>query len=148
MKYLDTAWFQEMEGRTYPLEKTRILLALYIAWALKNGLGGEIHTVDNQASLEKLRQETITPLEYCETCDDKLTDEDFNEEGGRFSEAYLKELYFEDYVNALERFDENALFDVEDSWESYRRLARVIDRRFANWRAGKDLKRAWWQFWK
>lgn len=47
MKYLDSSWFLEMEGKSYPLEKVRILLAFYLAWALKNSLGGDLHTIDD-----------------------------------------------------------------------------------------------------
>lgn len=149
MKYLDTSWFHEMEGKSYPLEKVRILLAFYLAWALKNGLGGDLHTIDNKLSYDKLSHGSITPLKYYQSCDDKITDEDFNKEGNSFSKEYLKELYFEDYVYALRNeVSEEELFEVDDTWENYNKLAKVIDRRFANWKSGKDLKKLWWQFWK
>ncbi len=149
MKYLDASWFLDMEGKSYSLEKVRILLALYLAWALKNGLGGDLHTVDNKASCDKLIQGSTTPLDYFEYCDEKITSEDFNREGNLFSEEYLKEIYFEDYVHALrDEAPEEEVFDIDDTWENYNKLAKVIDQRFANWKSGKDLKKPWWQFWK
>lgn len=138
-----------MEGRSYPAEKVRVLLAFYLAWALKNGLGGDIHTIDNKAACDELIQGNITPLEYFEHCDEKITDEDLSDEGNSFSKEYLKELYFEDYINSLrKKAGEEEIFDIDDTWENYEKLARVIAQRFANWKAGKDLKRTWWQFWK
>ena len=149
MKYLDSSWFLEMEGRSYDPGKVRILLALYLAWALKNGLGGNLHAVDNKVAHTELLQGRITPLQYFQSCDDKITDEDLNQDGCAFSNEYLKELYFEDYILAL-RGDapEEEIFDIEDSWKNYEKLAKVVDRRFANWKSGKDLRTLWWQFWK
>lgn len=98
---------------------------------------------------DKLSQGSITPLQYYQSCDDKITDEDFNKEGNSFSNEYLKELYFADYVYALRNeVSVEEVFEVDDTWENYNQLAKVIDRRFANWKSGKDLTNLWWQFWK
>jgi hypothetical protein len=81
MKYLDTSWFLEMGGNSYPPGKPRI--------------------------------------------------------------------YFEDYVRTLRNESgEREIFDIDDTWENYNKLASVISHRFANWKSGRPLKKTWWQFWK
>jgi hypothetical protein len=144
VKYLDTSGFIDELGS---VEAARPIVGFYLIWAALSDLGGEVHSEDDTA-LTNLRSRKVNPLDYENYDPDKLTDEDLNDEGNRFSEVYLENPYFEDYVYALldNSSDEDKFF-VENTWENYEKVAKYLDDRLKRWRSGKPLKRPWWKIW-
>jgi hypothetical protein len=66
----------------------------------------------------------------------KFTDEDLNEEGNRFAEAYFdfeQGSYLADYGETLGE-EERDIYYVADTWENFERLKPVLDARFSAWR--------------
>lgn len=104
---------------------------MFLAWALLSDLGGEIHTVDLEAELSRLKQRMITPGEYLfSNCDGKLTNEDLNETGNTFAAWYFKSQYPNDYGLA---FGDAlpSLYHVKDSWDTYGALQPILDARMS-----------------
>jgi hypothetical protein len=119
----------------------------YLAWAILNGLGNTDPTrgADWLASHAALREQRTTPGEVLATfCDGKLTDDDLNEEGNAFTRFYYEKHYYADYETTMTPLMADTghptddFCSVPDTWESYALLAPVLDRRYADWKAGND----------
>ena len=139
MKYDDASWhyggdfppnLPERAGATH--------IAMFVAWAVLNGLGSEYHTVDATDDLALLRRREITPGEwFIRVCDEKFTDEDLNEGGNAFAAAYFGDeaglhttttSYLSDYGDTFATAF--TLYHVEDSWASFDTIAPRISERY------------------
>ena len=91
--------------------------------------------------------------------DEKFTDENLNEEGNLFSEAYFRGLYLEDYDSTL-CANVPTCYHVQDTWDNYEKLSPVISKRFEEWKSGQlgatgpddefvesSESKPWWKFW-
>lgn len=117
----------------------------YLAWAILTGLGNT-HPQRGAAWLDShaaLRERRTTPGEVLATfCDGKLTDDDLNEEGNAFTRVYYEKHYYADYETTMTPLMADTghptddFCSVPDTWESYALLAPVLDRRYADWKAG------------
>jgi hypothetical protein len=138
MKYDDASWHY---GGKFPKDLPESAGAthtgMFVAWALLSGLAGDIHLVDSPDEIPMLQSRRITPgAFFSSSCDGKFTDEDLNAEGNGFAMSYFdlqKGQYMKDYAKTLgKRLP--SLYHVPDSWDSYSKLAPVLDRRIAEWR--------------
>jgi hypothetical protein len=68
----------------------------------------------------------------------KFGEDDLNEEGNAFAREYYEASgrYFDDY-NAVVANGLPSCYHVEDSWTVYDRIAEIIDRRYAEWKASR-----------
>ena len=138
-KYDDASWHYEGE---YPDEQpeeggaTRI--GLFLAWAIRRGLLSELHRHQRPEAVAAVTARALTGAEFLlRECDEELTDEDLNAEGNRFAVWHYEDRYLEDYAELFADDDGvETLYHVQDTWESYDRLERVLDRRFSEWRQG------------
>jgi hypothetical protein len=139
MKYDDASWhYGGKFPKDLPIEAGATHIGMFVAWALLSGLAGDIHIRDFPEDIPKLSSRSSSPGRFfLESCDGKFVDEDLNEEGNSFSQAYFdfqKGKYLSDYEAALGA-DVADLYHVEDTWENFDRLRPVLDRRLAEWRA-------------
>lgn len=141
MKYDDASWHN---GAEFPAgmapEAAATHAGIFLAWALLAGLGGEYHVVDSAEELELLLARKWTPGRYfLAVCDGRLTDEDLNEEGNAFAQAYYHQdgtSFISDYREFLAKGLPSE-YHVADSWANLDKLQPVLDRRLANWRRGR-----------
>jgi hypothetical protein len=119
-----------------PPENAGTHIGMYLAWIVHRNLGSD-ELVEMGGDTYKLvleRAVTGRDLLFREL-DEKFFDRLLNQEGREFTAAYYET---NDYVNDYDRVlggNLASLYEVEDSWENYDRIARVIDERFAAWRA-------------
>lgn len=161
MKYDDASWHHGGDFPSdLPSEAGATHISMFVAWALLKGLGGEIHVDEFPEGLEELRDRTSTPgTFFINACDQKFTDEDLNDEGNAFTEAYFAfktGLYLTDYESTFDS-DGPTLYHVADTWENFNRIAPVIDARYEEWKRGvlktgienppRELVRPWWKIW-
>lgn len=81
---------------------------------------------------EAVRQRKMTGRDLLMAkCDDKLTDSDLNARGNAFTQAYYPDRFWVDYARVFDipEDPQEALFQVEDTWANYDRLAAVLDAR-------------------
>lgn len=143
MKYDDASWHY---GGNFPdelmPEAGATHMGIFLAWALLNELGGAMHTEDFPEELERLRERQTTPAQYfINSCDEKFTDEDLNDEGNAFAAEYYSSdgemgQYIRDYEEILGS-DVPTLYHVLDTWESFDRLSPRIQQRYEDWKARK-----------
>lgn len=149
MKYEDASWHSGADD--FPKDLTAQAAGthsgMFLAWALLGGLGSSMHAGD----LKKLKDRQVTPGAFFhEECDGKLTDEDLNAEGNAFATAYFDPesgRYLRDY-DALLCDGLATAYHVRDTWQNFDKLKPRLDRRLAEWRAGRLGKKAWWRFWE
>ena len=143
MKYDDASWHY---GGDFPAELPPAAgathIAVFVAWAVMNGLAGEHHIEDAADDLALLQRREVTPTEwFIRACDEKFTNEDLNDEGNSFAASYYgageglhstKGSYLYDYCETFPKA--RSLYDVEDSWRSFDALAPKLSSRLEGWR--------------
>lgn len=141
MKYDDAAWHYEGDyPKDLPDTAAATHIGMFLAWMLLNGLASEELLEDADSDIDDVQARRISgPAFVRRVLDEKLTDQEFSEQGNAFTLAYYKGLdndsrSIDDYFQVFE-VDEASLYGVEDSWENYERLAPLMDARFAAWKA-------------
>jgi len=143
MKYDDASWHYGGDfPAELPSEAGATHIAMFVAWAVLNGLAGNYHTEDFAEDLALLRSREVTPTQwFIRVCDEKFTSEDLNEEGNSFTTSYYGSgaglhssagSYLDDYSEAFPSAKE--LYDVEDGWASFDALAPRLSSRLEAWR--------------
>lgn len=139
---------------------------MFVSWCLLNGMAGPLHAEEYPEPLAGLQERRVTPGHFIvDIYDEKFTDEDLNDAGNGFAAAYFgtpsdRAQYLTDYEETLGA-GAPTLYDIQDSWENFDKLAPIIERRYGEWKAGKltlpkplpfDVRelierKPWWKFW-
>ena len=119
-----------------PSENGGTHIVMYLAWVAHRNLGSdELVELGGDTCRQVLdRTATGRDLLFGEL-DEKFFDRLLNHDGREFTAAYYET---NDYVNDYDRVlggSLTSLYEVEDTWQNYDKIARVIDERFAQWRA-------------
>jgi len=139
MKYDDASWhYGGKFPKDLPIEAGATHTGMFLTWAVLSGLAGEIHIDDFPEDIPQLKSRSITPgAFFLASCDGKFTDEDLNDEGNAFAQAYFdfeKGKYLTDYEATLGA-GLPELYYVKDTWENFDLLKPVLDKRLNEWRA-------------
>lgn len=139
MKYDDASWHSGGDfPADLPAEAGATHIGMYLAWLLLQGMENEELAEDAEEDLQALRERRTTPGRFLlEHSDGKFVDDLISDEANTFTAAYYDledSQYLEDYEEHLGA-DVPDLYHVADTWENFDRLAPVIARRFAAWRA-------------
>lgn len=134
MKYDDASWHY---GGNFPEDLPKSFAAthigMFVAWCLLNGLSGDIYNDELAEELEQLNMRKQTPGEwFINNCDEKFTDEDLNELGNSFAQAFYDAEYLVIYENCLGK-EYDSLYEVPDTWDSYDNLSLGLKNSFNNW---------------
>lgn len=121
-------------------------IGMFLTWIINNDLLGELHTTDSLMSIAKVKSREMTGTEFLQNeCDGKFWEEDLSEEGNEFTKYYYESnIYYGDYESSLAS-NSDTLYHVEDTWNNYDVLSKVLDKQFNSWKSSKNKK--WWQFW-
>ena len=125
-----------------PTENGGTHIGMYLAWVINNDLIGEMHLEDASESILAVKNRQITGRDFLiQECDEKFWNDDLNEEGLAFTNYYYSDdsgmkLYIQDYEQILSNEVESTYY-VEDTWNNYDKIARVIDIRYKEW---KEIK--------
>ncbi len=123
-----------------PPENGGTHIGMFLAWAIHRGLEGEVLREDFADELAAVRARRMTGRQFLfECCDGKLTRDDFSDDGNAFATAYYESEdeewgYMPDYAQLFDGQGET-LYHVADSWENFDRMAAIIDKRLAEYRA-------------
>ncbi len=142
-----------------PPENGGTHIGMFLAWAINTNLENDLHREYAETSLNAVRNREMTGREFFEVeCDEKFSDGDLNDEGNAFAIYYYESnLYITDYEEALAK-DLPSLYHIENTWDNYDKIAKLIDQRYEQWRNQekepqmiehqKIKTKNWWQFWK
>lgn len=122
-----------------PLENGGTHIGLYLTWIINNDLISDVRLNEDRDAVELVRRRKMTGRDFLiNVCDEKLGAGDLNEEGLRFTRHYygdendLKE-YIIDYLKVLGG-DLESVYYVNDTWDNYDKLSKVIDARYKEWK--------------
>ena len=116
-----------------------VRIAFFVAWAMLNGLAGQLHLEDHQELLRQLHQRKITPRKFLEVaCDDKFWEEDLSDDGNLFARVYYPQQrgllnYFDDYREVFLTEYAN-LSSITDDWNDYDKIEAVVSGRYEQWK--------------
>jgi len=142
MKKLDDAeiYLLNFEQADTPPSAATTHIGIFLAWALLKGLGASSHI---NFDYRRLKAREITGSAFLNRyCGSTLVDKkDLNETGAAFANWYY-DRYFHDYLHAF-GLSPNAPLDVlakvSDNWQSYERVATVLDARLLEWMKATGL---------
>jgi hypothetical protein len=146
MKYDDCSWHS---GGDFPAdlpdEAGATHIAMFVAWALLNGLASEFVLTDFSADLRTLQARDISPgAWFIQSCDGKFVDDLINDSGNGFVKLYYQDLsmkpgcYLADYQSAFPNLA--TLYHVPDAWGTYDRLEPVINARYLAWKRSRGIE--------
>ncbi len=138
MKYDDASWHYEGEfPEELPESAGATHIGMFFAWLANHGMTSDMIAGD----IEPLITRQTSPATFVmEVLDEKLLDDFLSEEGNAFCAAYYDlqgGKFVSDYLGSFSKADAD-IYSVEDSWESYDLLAPVIDKRYQEWKVGKE----------
>ncbi len=115
---------------------------MFLGWVIDNNLFDK----DNFEKLgladlvQKFKNKEVTGTEIYKALDGSFTNEDLDDIGNTFAQYYFDKDYLKDYEKTLGSNVES-LYHVQDTWENYDRIKKVIDKRFDKFNGKK-----WWKF--
>lgn len=119
-----------------PPENGGTHIGMFLAWCIINGLSGELHDEESPDALTAVRERRMTGRDFLQQmCDEKFWEEDLNEEGNRFAKQYYSGPDGKGYGDYIEDYESllapglASTYHVEDTWESYDRIAQRISER-------------------
>lgn len=109
----------------------------YIGWLILNDLISDEFKSESKDSIQDFLNKKITCVKiYEEQLDGVFTSNDVNEIGFRFTKSYFdfdKGQYLSDYEETL-AVSLPTMFHVEDTWENFDKICKVIDERYKGFR--------------
>ena len=140
----DASW--HLGGDEYPSDvpdsNATTHIGMFVAWAIMNDCWDNAQDDDWSVGVEQVRNRSITGGCFVlEQCDGKLFSGMLNEKGLSFAESYYPRTYIKDFQRTLSTGLASDYL-VEDTWENYDRMAKIIDDRYAEFR-----QKPWWKFW-
>jgi hypothetical protein len=142
-KYDDASWHY---GGDYPEdlpnENAATHIGMFMAWCIENDLMSEEQKEESGEDLQKVIDHKMTGAKFLiNNCDEKFIDEDLSELGNDFTKAYYENdakfakkysSYDDDFAFIFDEYETS--YHVEDTWENYERIKKVIDQRFQEWK--------------
>jgi hypothetical protein len=149
VKYDDASWHYGGDfPKDLPREAGATHIGMFLAWAILRDLPSNLHRDEIPEALERVRRRATTGAEFLrQECDEKFTDEDLNDLGNSFAQAYYEKTYLADYCRLFAEAGD--AYRVDDTWANFDRLAPVLDARFREWRERQARGGTkWWHFWR
>lgn len=122
---------------------------MFICWLIDNDLLDEDFFEDSAEDIKRVKNRELTGAQFYEIqMDGVFAIEEVSELGNRFALQYF-DFDTGEYLNDYEKTLAShlpTLFHIQDNWENYEKIRKVIDRRFAEWSKIKIVKKPWWKF--
>jgi len=152
MKYDDASWHYEGDyPADLPDENAATHIGMFVAWCIASDLMSDEAKEDFAEDMAAVKARQMTGRDYLITnCDEKFYSGDLSEQGNQFAKDYydgekskfVKKYaeYMQDYCDIFNEKAEKAGFEyasvyhVENSWENYELVAKMLDGRFAQWK--------------
>jgi len=122
-----------------PPENGGTHIGMYLGWIIQRNLGSaELSSLGGDTYQQVLKREATGRDLLFRELDEKFFDSLLGKAGREFTAAYYST---NEYVTDYDRIlggDLESLYEVDDTWENFDRIAPVIDERFAAWKAGRS----------
>ncbi len=114
-------------------DQAYVHIGLFFAWIINNDLTSEYFNDENAEEIKLHKNREISPCQIFKDWDGVLIGEQLNKLGYNFTLNYYDQKYLDDYQKGL-KISDDELFKVQDSWESYDMLKKVLDKAFKKWK--------------
>lgn len=113
---------------------------LFVGWLLEHQLMSLKFIEESTVEIEQFLQKQMTGTDVYLAWDGALVSDMLSEEGNAFALAYF-DFDEGDYLNDYEELFPtlHSLYDVEDTWDNYEKLKKVIDERYKEWKMSSNL---------
>jgi hypothetical protein len=139
MKYDDAEiYFLNFETDALENEAGATHIGMYMAWMILHELVSEHLREETRAAADAVKARAISGASYVvDQLDCKLLDSDLSPLGNAFTAAYYNTAYMNDYGRCfgVSEGSTDDFCSVPDTWENFDKIARVLDLRFAAWKA-------------
>jgi hypothetical protein len=127
----DKVYFNENTGR-----RAYIPIGMLLGWLIDANLVSRYFRHDAADQIVRFKSRSLTGPEIYEKWDGVLAHDMLNMRGNHFLKWYMDK-YYGDFAATLcgesEEFDERC-FEVDNTWENYDRMKKVVDARFQFWK--------------
>lgn len=133
-------------GEAGSIDRAAGPLGVYLAWCANLDLLSDEVKQHFAGEVVRLRMRDLKPVEFLiKVTAGSLRNEHLNEAGLEFTERCYAG-YIDDYAAAL-NIEVSSVYDVEDSWENYDRVAPELTRQLYRRKHPRRRKRTkrWWQ---
>jgi len=138
IKYDDAEWHYDGDfPEDAPMDNAYAHIGFFYVWAVEEGLEGDFARQHFKWALIATKLRLTSPIKLVKHNDDKLTSDLLNDEGNAFAIVYYKDNengYLPDFIA---EFSDHDVYRVKPTWKNYDRIKPVIDRRYAEWKAGR-----------
>lgn len=132
------------------IERASVPTGMYVAWCANLGLLGAAFEEAHHSLVMRLRYREIKGSELLVAgCGGDLKPEHLSDTGRAFTESY-----FGRYLDDFARTFAGEVYEVEDSWQNYDEIARLLTREYMGpvsvrgGSAAEDSEKRWWQVWR
>jgi hypothetical protein len=118
-------------------------------WCFRKGWASDLHLDEEREDTERVANGTLSATQYfLKYCDEKLTNENFNDDGNRFAEKYFGEngLYLQDYADNFG----DLMYVAPESTHDFEAFSLMMEARLTSTiltTAEANEARPWWKFW-
>ena len=108
-------------------------IGMFLGWIVQNDLASEDFEDEAGLQIRHFLQHSISCCIFSELWDGVISDDMLNPKAKKFADAYYASgKYIEDYRKIFPQHE--CMYLVEDTWENYEKVARVLDMRFLEWK--------------
>ncbi len=114
------------------IERAACPPGFFLAWCANLQMLSDDFSRRHADALVRLRMRDLTPGEFLITCGDgRFGTEELNARGRAFADSYYQVQYLNDFAATFDKNgpDDEHIYDVEDNWANYDKLAGVLTRR-------------------
>lgn len=126
-----------------PVKHANVHTGMYLGWIIEKGLFSETFGRE-LGDIRAFRNRQKSGAQIYEKWNSELTSDMLSDQGNHFTSAYYNR-FLQDYRETLAA-SAPSCYHVSDSWENYDKLAKVLNKRYDEFRGIKPKKK-WWQFW-
>jgi hypothetical protein len=133
-------WHKEIPG-----DRAGTHIAMFLGWAITRDLISAAHREDPSSAwyIARIQARERTARDFlADLCRNRLNESDLDPEACAFATSYYGR-YLADYARVF--IEETSIYDVEDTWDNFDRIATILDRRleqFRRWRERQGERRA------
>ena len=127
--------FESVDYADLEEKQAYIHTGLFFAWIIKNNLYSEEFLDEFEEQIEETRSERVSPAELYMNLDGEFIGELLNLAGYNFAMHYYH-LHTGEYIHDYESIfgsKKPDIYRVEDNWENYNIIAKVIDEKYEKW---------------
>jgi len=131
MKYDDAFWHTKADfPRGFPKEYGGTHIGLYLRWCFVQGWAGKKHVDSHPTEVSQVISGYLSGTDFLfRFCEGKLTDDDLNLEGNRFTEQYYgdNDWYLSDYTDQFGEFK----FRTSEQEHDFEQLSHLLESRLS-----------------